>query len=41
MAKMTDVAIGANRYAAGPVRKNTGRNTMQIERVATNAGAAI
>src|ERR1700676_2680361 len=41
MAKTTAIAIGRNRYAAGPVRNTTGTNTMQIHNVETNAGVAI
>ncbi len=41
MAKTTASASGTNRNLATPVRKNIGTNTMQIDRVETNAGTAI
>jgi len=40
IAKMTDSAQRANRYPPTPPRKESGRRTMQIESVATNAGVA-
>ncbi len=41
MAKTTASASGTNRYRATPLRKNMGRNTMQMESVETSAGTAI
>src|ERR1700722_13839057 len=41
MEKTTASAIGVKRYLAGPVRKTTETNTMQMVSVDTNVGAAI
>ena len=41
IAKITAIASGRNRAAAGPVSAKIGRKTMQIESVETNAGIAI
>src|SRR5271155_3902521 len=41
MANETASASGTNRQRATPARKNIGTNTMQIDRVETNAGTAI
>src|ERR1017187_3915814 len=41
IANETASASGTKRYRATPVRKNIGTNTMQIQRVDTNAGTAI
>ena len=41
MANTTASASGTNRYRATPVRRNMGTKTMQMESVATKAGAAI
>ena len=41
IAKITASAIGTNRNFGTPFRKNIGRNTMQIQRVETNAAAPI
>jgi hypothetical protein len=41
IAKTTASASGTNRKRATPDSKNMGANTMQIESVETNAGAAI
>ena len=41
MANTTDSASGTKRYRATPVRKNIGRNTMQMASVDTKAGTAI
>ena len=41
MAKTTASARGTNRYRATPLRKNMGRNTIQIQSVETSAGTAI
>ena len=41
MANTTASASGTNRYRATPLRKNMGRNTIQIQRVDTRAGTAI
>ena len=41
MANTTASASGRNKYRATPESKNIGANTMQIERVETNAGVAI
>ena len=34
-------ASGVNKYFATPPSRNTGKNTMQMARVPTNAGVAI
>ena len=39
--KTTAPARGVNRYLAAPVRRSTGKNTMQIDSVETIAGTAI
>jgi hypothetical protein len=41
MATTTPSARGVNSDCTAPVRKTTGTNTMQIDRVETNAGMAI
>ena len=41
IANTTASAKGINKYRATPVRKNIGRNTMQMHKVETNAGTAI
>src|SRR2546429_613253 len=41
IAKTTASASGTKRYRATPDSKNIGANTMQIDRVDTNAGVAI
>ena len=41
MANTTASASGTNRYRATPLRKNIGRNTMQMQSVETSAGTAI
>ena len=41
IANTTASASGTNRYFATPLRKNIGRNTMQIHSVETSAGTAI
>ena len=41
MAKATAMASGVKRYLAAPVSRNTGTNTIQMQSVETNAGAAI
>src|SRR5579863_2668959 len=41
MAKTTARAMGVNRYLAGPVRKTTETNTIQMVRVDTKVGVAI
>ena len=41
IANTTASASGTNRYRATPLRKNIGRNTMQMHSVETNAGTAI
>src|ERR1019366_4541760 len=41
MAKTTASARGTNKYFGTPVRKNIGRNTMQMLSVDTKAGTAI
>src|SRR2546427_9348978 len=40
MAKTTDIASGANSAPPTPPRNRIGTNTMQIDRVETNAGVA-
>src|SRR6059036_3972791 len=40
-ANTTAIASGRNSAAAGPVRKNIGTNTIEMEIVETNAGVAI
>ena len=41
IANTTASASGTNRYFATPLRKNIGRNTMQMQSVETSAGTAI
>jgi hypothetical protein len=41
MAKTTDSASGTNKYRGTPLKKNMGKNTMQMQRVDTKAGTEI
>ena len=41
MARTTAMASGVNKNRAGPTSSTTGKNTMQIDNVATMAGTAI